>query len=127
VTNSRKLRRYHYSQIDNQVPTTGAPTKYIRFGKQIQLDPTPDAGYEVALRYRRRTNDIGDSSDLLIGTEWEETLIVMATIKGFEALNQKEHAAMQRQLLEQLMSTHVDVPALEDLDSEPTLQPLLRR
>ncbi len=45
----------------------------------------------------------------------------MATTKGWEALEQPEKAALSRQLVEQLVSTRLDVQQLEDMDSETTI------
>lgn len=126
-TNSRKLRRSHWQVFDKITETTGQPTRYAHFNNFVELDPTPDAVYLMQLRFRHRPSDLTSGSTFEgIGNEWEEVLAVMSCIKGFEALDQRDKATEQRQLLELLFSTREDVNQLEDMDSESTLAPAIR-
>jgi len=124
-TNSRRIRRVHYTEIDKVTQTTGQPVRYFRYGMAVTFDPIPDAVYTIQMRYRTRPGDFASGSDLILGTEWEEPVVALATIRGFEALDMRNKAAEQRQLLESLMGTRMDVPTLEDADAEPTVQPTL--
>jgi hypothetical protein len=124
-TNSRRIRRVHYTEIDKVVATSGQPVRYYRYAQTITLDPVPDLVYQLQLRWRNRPSDFITGSNLLLGTEWEEPIVAMATIRGFEALDQRQKAADQRMILEQMMPTRLDVPALESMDEEPTMQPTL--
>jgi hypothetical protein len=124
-TNSRRIRRVHYTEIDKVTQTTGQPVRYYRYGNTITLDPVPDATYEIQLRFRLRPSDFVPGSNLILGTEWEEPVITMATIRGFEALDMRNKAQEQRQILEAIMPTRMDVPTLEADDAEPTIQPTL--
>jgi hypothetical protein len=121
TTNTKKLHRGHWQEFDRQTSTSGAPTRYARFGATFQLDPTPDAVYTLTLRYRKRPAELVAGNATLLGREWDEPLIVLATIKGFEALENREKAATQRALLEPLLTMREDVPELEDMDSETTI------
>ena len=124
-TNSRRIRRVHYTEIDRVTQTTGQPVRYFRYGLAITFDPIPDAVYTIQMRYRQRPGDFISGSNLLLGTEWEEPVVALATIRGFEALDMRQKAQEQRQLLEAIMPTRMDVPTLEDADAEPTIQPSL--
>lgn len=124
TTNERKLLRTHWSYLDKVVATSGAPTRYYRFGPNIILEPTPDDAYDITVRYRKRPNDLSTNNSSFegLGTEWEEKIITLAAIKAFEALKLPQEAAGQRQLYEAMLSTMNDVLGLEDYDSETGVQ-----
>jgi hypothetical protein len=123
MTNERKLRRTHWSYIDKITRFQGMPIRYYRFGNGFVMQPIPDATYVIQVRYRRRPPDLTNGTDFInLGTEWEEPIITLASIKGFEALQLKEEAAGARQLLEGMFSSRIDVPGLEDFDSETTVE-----
>lgn len=118
----RKLKRSHFSQIDRTVPTSGEPTRYYRFNRNITLDPVPDAVYAITVRYRRRPFELAPGSTFEINTEWEELIVTLAAVKAFTGLKQPEEAMKQKQIMELLMSNRFDVPELEDDDSENTVE-----
>ena len=122
-TNERKLIRSHWEQFDRLRQTTGQPDRYARFGQTIEFDPTPDATYTLVIRYKFRPAELVTGQSPIIGREWDEVITVLSVVKGFEALEQHEKAAMQRQLFEGLMAVRLDVPQLEDADSESRIIP----
>src|SRR5207253_11243935 len=85
-TNSRRIRRVHYTEIDKVTQTAGQPVRYYRYGTTINFDPIPDAVYTLQMRYRTRPGDFASGSDLILNTEWEEPIVALATMRGFEAL-----------------------------------------
>lgn len=117
----RKLRRSHWMDFDKREPLPGVPHKYARFGATIEIDPTPDATYTMLMRYRFRPVELTTGLSPLIGREWDEVITVLSVIKGYDALEQPEEAAKQRTLLEQLLTSRLDVPQLEDMDAETTI------
>jgi hypothetical protein len=123
MTNERKLLRTHWSYLDKVMNTTGQPTRYYRFGYDLVLDMIPDGEYVMQLRYRKRPIDASAANPDFegLGTEWEEMLLTLAAVKGFEALKQTEQAANMRGLFEQKVATMNDVLGLEDYDSETTV------
>jgi len=125
--NERKLRHSHWSYVDKFSRITGQPVRYFRFKNDLVLDPIPDAAYIIRRRYRKRPPDLipGTTYEGL-GTEWEEPILTMATIKAWEALKQPDYAAAQRQLLEGMLGGRDDVPGLDDLDSETGVEVALR-
>lgn len=127
VTNNRKLRRSHWQVFDRLTPTTGQPVRYARFGANIEFDPVPDLAYLNMMRYRARPPELAANTNFsTLGVEWEEPFVTIATIKGFEALEQPEKAAMQRQLLEPMLQAREDVPMLEDEDNENAIEPTIQ-
>lgn len=121
-TNNRKIRRKHWESFDRRAHTSGMPQLYARFGQTIELDPTPDATYTLIIRYKFRPADMATGDSPLISREWDEVLTVLAVTKGFEALEEQEKAALQRQLFEQLFALREDVPMLESMDAESQIQ-----
>lgn len=127
TTNFRHLTRSHFQVLDRVTGTPGQPTRYYRFGMTVVMDPTPDGAYQIRLRYRLRPPDQTSGSNFAnLGTEWEEPIIVLSVIKGFEALDQRDKATEQRQLFEPIFQARLDVPVLEDADAETTIAPTLR-
>lgn len=123
-TNERHLARSHHQVIDRMTTTPGQPARYYRFAQTVVFDPVPDNVFQMQLRYRIRPGDQASGSNFAgLGTEWEEPLVVLSTVKGFEALDQRDKATQQRQLLEAIMPTRQDVPTLEDADAEVTIAP----
>lgn len=123
--NSRHLSRSHFQVLDRITGTSGQVTRYYRFGMDVIFDPTPDAIYNMRLRYRKRPADVSSTNNTFegLGTEWEEPIATLSTIKGFEALDQRAKAQELRTLLETIMPTRQDVPMLEDMDAETTIAP----
>lgn len=121
-TNNRKLRRRHWESFDRRSHTLGQPQLYARFGQTIELDPTPSSVVTLIIRYKFRPTDLVTGNSPITGREWDEVLTVLSVIKGFEALEEPEKAAIQRQLLEQLLSIREDVPMLESMDAESQIQ-----
>lgn len=127
LDNFRHLQRSHYQVLDRVTGTVGQVVRYYRFGESVFFDPTPDAAYNMRLRYRRRPDDLTIGSIFAgLGTEWEEPIAVLSTVKGFEALDQNEKAQSARQLFEAILPSRFDVPTLEDADAETTIAPVLR-
>jgi len=126
VTNNRRLERSHIKVFDDLIATTGQVQRYARFGALIFFDPTPDADFSLRVRYRRRASSLvsGTTFDAL-GDEWEEPLIVLSMVKGWEGLDQRDKASEQRQLLEPMLAAREDVPGLEWVaDNEITIEPV---
>lgn len=119
------LERIHYQVMDRVSQVPGLPYRYYRFEEDITLDPIPNVVSEIQIRYRRRF-EIGPPSTFLnLGSEWEEPIVLLATLKGWEALDQRDKAAEQRSLLEPILMMRQDVLALEDgVDSENTVEPV---
>lgn len=125
TTNSRRIKQMSYKDLDAKVVTTGQPTRYARFGSTILFDPTPDGTYATQVRYRMRPTQVSGGLSMPFEREWDEVITLLATIKGLEALDARDKAGLQRQLLEPLLSLREDVPLLEDRDGDYGLKPVL--
>jgi len=126
TTNSRRLERSHIKVLDDLITTTGQVQRFARFGPIAYFDPIPDANFTLRVRYRRRATPLvsGTAFDDL-GDEWEEPLVTLSVVKGWEALDQRDKASEQRQLLEPMLAAREDVPGLEFMaDTEITIEPV---
>ena len=120
-TNNIKLQRTHTMVLDKIAPVAGLSVRYARFGLAVELDPTPNSVVTLQLRYRKRVAELTAGSTLVIPREWDEPVTVLSVVKGFEALDNKEKAAFQRQLFDKMLENRQDVPTLEDMDAETTI------
>lgn len=125
TTNGREIRKGSWRSFDRRPATSGQVARYDRFGSGIQLDPPPNAIITMTVRYRFRPTELTAGGSHLLGREWDEVIIVLATVKAFEALEQQQQAAVQRQLLEGLMGIRLSVRELEDTEQELNIQPRL--
>ena len=66
------------------------PTEWIRNGTYIYLYPTPDATYTLRVYYRKIPADLTSSGVTLIGSEWDEIILLGAKIKGKTWLGDKD-------------------------------------
>jgi hypothetical protein len=125
VTNQREIRKKDIKELERRVETTGEPTRYARFSLDIYLDPTPNAVYSIRMRYRRRTGELIANGSTVLGREWDEPIILLSTVKGYEALEQPQKAERQLQLYGAAMARREEQHGLEDMDAEPTIGPWL--
>ena len=107
--------------LDKITRVSGLSVRYARFGITIELDPIPSTVIALQLRYRKRPNELSSGSILITPREWDEPITVLAVVKGFEALDNKEKAGAQRQLFDKMLENRMDVPTLEDSDAETAI------
>ena len=70
--------------------TEGRPYYYVIYAKQILLNSTPDAVYNLALRYRKKLvlPVLINPEDIpVVGEEWHEGIVLGATYRGARSLN----------------------------------------
>lgn len=118
MTNEREIKKTSIKVLDRVASTQGQPIRYARFGQTIEFDPVPNDVFDIRIRYRYRANELVPGASPIIGREWDEVLVVLSTIKGYEALEQPEKAAAARQLLNPLIDARKDLEQLEDEDSD---------
>ena len=67
------------------------PTEWIRQGTYIYLYPTPDATYSLTIYYRKVPASLSALADVtLIGTEWDEAILLLARIIGLQWMNEMD-------------------------------------
>lgn len=93
TSNNRKLNLGDWRTFDKLNQVTGKPSRYIRFGSTFELDPTPDAIYNLSLRYLKRLASLlNDSDDFILPDEWIEAIILRACWIGSTSLQMFESA-----------------------------------
>lgn len=117
-TNNRIINQRFIKDYDRLVVTSGQPVRYYRFGDSLFLDPTPNAIYEISIRYKIRPQDLVSAGIALIEREWDEILVVMTVIKGLQAFKQWDEANAQKAYLEQLLVVRQDMPMLDLGDAD---------
>lgn len=86
-----KLRRINLRQYVNSTgradtDSEGEPKKYVRSGANIYLYPTPDDAYTLTTYYKKRPAELTGTDTTIIGAEWDEVILDLATIKGMMKL-----------------------------------------
>src|SRR5262245_55002216 len=120
-TYQTKLRKYDPSEFDRTYYTSGYPVRYARFADFIELDPTPDAAYNMTVRYRIRPPQLLNGGEHLLTREWDEVITTMAVQKGWESLEQWDKSVAQKNLVEAQLARRFDAFQMDDADSETTI------
>ena len=61
----------------------GKPSEWARAGSKIYLHSTPDAAYTLTVHYKKRPLDMSGTDTTIIGDEWNEPIVILASQKGF--------------------------------------------
>lgn len=62
----------------------GDPNEWVRHGSRIYLHPTPGTtGDTITVYYKRLVSDLTGTQTTLIGAEWDDVIIELATYKAF--------------------------------------------
>lgn len=93
TSNNTKLGLADWRTFDKLNQTTGKPSRYTRFGSSFELDPTPDATYNLSLRYLKRVASlVNDTDEPVLPDEWIEAIILRACWIGSASLQMFEQA-----------------------------------
>ena len=75
-----------YFAYNDRATTTseGDPTEWTRAGSKIYLHPTPGTtGDTLTIHYKKRPSDMSGTGTTVIGDEWDEPIVILASQKGF--------------------------------------------
>lgn len=128
-TNSKRLDWIPWSEYVGytdrfDTSSEGKPNKWHRRGAYIYLHPTPDTDDEyIYLYYRRRVAAISGIEETLIGEEWDEVILVLATIKGFTWLNDMDKVKDLKEEWKELAMSLVGHPHKEQLAQRASIKP----
>lgn len=86
--------------LEDPTTVTGEPTDWVRYGDDILLYPTPDAIYEMNIRYKTNPAEMTtDGESPVFPEEWHEAIVLSAMSKaaffyGFDnkGINMKNEA-----------------------------------
>ena len=99
----RKLNPTHYQDSDKFQLAQSIPTEWYRFADNIGLNPVPNAPYQIQARILQEhpiDDDNLAGTTILLPREWNEVLIWMAAMRGFNELLEYEKAQGIRVLLQ---------------------------
>lgn len=71
----------------------GPPTEWVGYGGYVYLHPTPGAAYTIQAYYRKKPTLLSAASDkTVIGSEWDEAIVDIATYLGKVYMRQFDEA-----------------------------------
>lgn len=71
----RVTSKWYEENYDTDTDARGFPTHYFREGSTINLYPTPDAAYNMVVRYAQTLDDLSLTNDPSIPKEWHEIIL----------------------------------------------------
>jgi len=100
----------------------GPPTAWVRSGAYIYLRPTPDAVYALYAYYRKRPAALTGTSVTLIGSEWDDVIVLMAACQAFSTMGDYEHLKQTKEDLAERIAELVGIYDQEDKGKKEYLQ-----
>ena len=70
----------------------GEPQNWTPYGNKLYLYPTLDAEYNFTIYHRKRPSALTGTLTTVIGAEWDEPILQLATIKGLNSLREFDKA-----------------------------------
>lgn len=129
LTNDYKLtfRPYKwYLRQTGHADTTaeGQPKFWTPYGLYVYFDPTPGSTYTMEIKYRRRPALFVNTTDVSeIGPEWDETIVQMATVKGFYAMQEFDKGKAWREICVDGIAGKLRMQEVSILDTKAQLRP----
>ncbi len=128
-TNDRKLNKIRFHKYVDAVgransSARGKPTEWVRDGANIYLLPTPDATYTIYVYYRKRPAALSDAGDVtLIGAEWDESILLLATAQSFLRLGEPDKSLLWQKEFISSLAGKIAIYAQEDKDLKDQMKP----
>jgi len=72
------------------------PTSWTPYSNKLYLYPTLDDDYNFTIYYRKRVEDLTGTDTTVIGGEWDEPILMFATMRGYMFLRDFETAKQWR-------------------------------
>jgi len=126
-TNKRKLDFEHFKDyIEKTDRSTTAsrdkPIKWIPYENKVFVYPTPDGAYTLTTYYRKRPVEMdSDNPTTAIGSEWDEPILMLATIFGLMKMKQYDEAAVWKQEFLMTIQDMLGIYSREEKDLDETL------
>ncbi len=102
------------------------PAFWHRRGNKIYLYPTPDASTtSLTLYYKKRVTNLDGSTynTTLVGTEWDDVILEMATHIAWSELNMPDRAEYAKKNTKEMIAELIGVYDSEEKARRETLQP----
>lgn len=107
--------REYVKKTDRATSTAEAkPTKWHRRGTYLYLYSTPDAAYVLTIYYRKVPASLTLDADVtLLGTEWDNPLLLLATYKSFQWTGQYDKAKVIKAEFDDLVTDLLTIYGVE--------------
>jgi hypothetical protein len=126
-TNTRKLHKISWNTYMNytdreDTDKEGEPSEWVRQADssgtdQIYLYPTPDTSSEnIYVYYRKVPAELTGTSTTVIGSEWDDAIIELATYKGYLWLQEYDKAKVCKEEFLEIVSSVIGIYDQEDED-----------
>ncbi len=128
-TNGRKLNYIPHSAYvayTDRADTSaeGEPTEWTRSGDNLYLHKTPGAAYTIRIYYKKAVTDLsGDTDTTVIGAEWDEPIVLLATYKAQLRMGEFEKAKATEKEVLSVVAGLVGVYDAEEMDRNETRRP----
>lgn len=104
------------------------PTEWVRQGTYIYLYPTPDATYSLTIYYRKVPASLSASAEVtLIGTEWDEAILLLARIIGLQWMNEMDKVTTLKTEFKEVVSEIMGIYSEEQRAMAVEMTPEVRR
>lgn len=100
-----------------------APKKWVRHAALVLLNPTPDAVYALKIYYRKRPIELAGVATTVIGEEWDEPILLLATYQSMMRMNEFDKAKAFKEEWQSCMSDLVGIYDAEDMDKKSIRYP----
>lgn len=114
----RSTKVNYDNSLNTNTSQQGMPCEYTRDNDCIIFWPTPDAEYDVKMRYEKTITDLTDNNATLgLPQSWGEIVLLGATWRGFISMGDYERANAAKAHQISLISSSVPVEAKEEFDT----------
>jgi hypothetical protein len=115
---------YYMNYTDRSTSSAyGNPTEWCNMNNFIYLHPTPKSVLNLTIYYRYIPDDISGDGTTVIGSEWDEPIVVLATYKAHLWLSEFEKAAIIRNELIDLLTAVIPPVHQEERDRRAWVYP----
>jgi len=100
-----------------------APKKWVRHAALVYLHPTPDDAYALRIWYRKRPIELTAVATTVIGEEWDEPILLLATYQSMMRMNEFDKAKAFKEEWQSCMNDLVGIYDAEDMDKKSVRRP----
>lgn len=113
-----RMTAYEYEKVYNEEATNQAiPLKYLREGCFARLWPTPDAAYEMVIKYWTTLADLAADNDPQIPQVWHEIILFGAVWRCFMRIGDYARCNQAKTHQISLIDSTSPVEAKEEFDT----------
>ena len=101
----------------------GTPREWTHIGNFIYLYPTPDAAYTYEVWFRLNPPDMVSGASTLIGSEWDQAIMLLASYKLANWVGDKDKSSMARAEYIEYISGIAGIYGEEERDRNENIRP----